>query len=132
MTLTVYTDGGSRGNPGPAAVGVVIKSGEQTLEEFGAYIGPATNNQAEYQALLAGLDRARKHTDTDVTCILDSELVVRQMTGQYKIKSDELRKLAHQARALESSFRKVTYVHTRREGNVRADALVNQALDAQL
>ena len=128
--VTVFSDGGARGNPGPAAIGVVITRGKEILEEFGTYIGEATNNQAEYRALMAGLDRARKYTDTDVTCVLDSELVVRQMTGQYKIKSEELRKLAHQAKALEGEYRTVRYEHTRREGNVRADTLVNQALDA--
>lgn len=127
--VTVYTDGGARGNPGPAGIGVVIKRGEETLEEFGAYIGEQTNNQAEYAALLAGLDRARKHTDEALTCVLDSELVVRQLTGVYKVKSEHLRKLVHQVRSLEEHFKSVDYRHTRRAGNERADALVNAALD---
>lgn len=101
----------------------------ETLEEFSSYIGRATNNQAEYRALLAGLDRARKHTDVDVECVLDSELLVKQLTGEYKIKSPELKKLAHQVKHLEGSFRSVRYRHTYREGNRRADALVNEALD---
>ena len=130
-TVTVYTDGGSRGNPGPAAIGGVILRGEETVEEFSAYIGEKTNNQAEYAALLAGLERAAKHTDVTVNCVLDSELVVKQMRGEYKVKSPELRKLVHQAKHLEEKFKTVTYEHTLREGNVRADALVNQALDAQ-
>ncbi len=128
--VTVYTDGGARGNPGPAGIGVVISRGDTLLAEFGAYIGRKTNNQAEYAALLAGLERAAEFTDTDVACILDSELVVKQMTGHYKIKSSELRKLAHQAKALEHRFRQVTYAHTRREGNQRADQLVNEAIDS--
>lgn len=128
--ITIYTDGGARRNPGPAGIGVVIKRGETVLEEFGAAIGDRTNNQAEYAALLAGLDRARKHTDIDVTCVLDSELVVKQMRGEYKIKSPELRKLAHQARSYADHFRSVRYEHTLRAGNVRADALVNEALDS--
>lgn len=128
--VTIYTDGGARGNPGPAGMGVVIMDNGQTLEEFGAYIGHRTNNQAEYAALLAGLERAGKYTDTDVTCVLDSELVVKQLKGEYKVKSPELRKLVHQVRSLEGNFRRVRYEHTLREGNRRADALVNQALDA--
>lgn len=128
--LTIYTDGGARGNPGPAGIGVVIADAGKTLEEFGAYIGEKTNNQAEYAALLAGLDRARRHTDTELNCILDSELVVKQMQGEYKVKSPELKKLVHQAHGLEKNFKTVTYAHTLREGNKRADQLVNQALDA--
>lgn len=131
MSVTLYTDGGARGNPGPAAIGVVIAEGRRTLEEFKAAIGIKTNNQAEYAALLAGLDRARKHTDRDLACVLDSELAVKQLTGQYKIKSDELRKLVHQVRGLEHHFHSVTYAHTRRDGNKRADQLVNQALNEQ-
>jgi ribonuclease HI len=131
MGLTVYTDGGARGNPGPAGIGVVITDDGRTIEEFGAYIGEATNNQAEYAALLAGLDRARKHTEADLVCILDSELVVKQLKGEYKVKSEELKKLAHQVRGLEGHFKSVSYRHTRREGNTRADELVNQALDAR-
>lgn len=127
--ITIFTDGGARGNPGPAGIGGVITRGDQTLEEFSSYIGRATNNQAEYQALLAGLDRARKHTDEDVECVLDSELLVKQLTGAYKIKSPELKKLAHQVKHLEESFKSVSYRHTYREGNQRADALVNEALD---
>jgi len=133
--ITVYTDGGARGNPGPAGIGVVIQRSSggsaETLEEFGAYIGEATNNQAEYAALLAGLDRARKHTDAELTCTLDSELVVKQLNGEYKVKSEQLKKLVHQVRSLEQHFKSVTYRHTLREGNKQADALVNRALDAQ-
>ncbi|MEX2043528.1 MAG: ribonuclease HI family protein [Patescibacteria group bacterium] len=131
--ITIFTDGGARGNPGPAAIGGVLVRGDtqdgKVLEEFSSYIGRATNNQAEYQALLAGLDRARKHTDVDVECVLDSELLVKQMTGEYKIKSPELKKLAHQVKHLEESFKSVSYRHTYRDGNKRADALVNEALD---
>lgn len=127
--VTIYTDGGARGNPGSAGIGVVIKKGTETVEEFGAFIGHATNNQAEYSALLAGLERARKHTDTELHCVLDSELVVKQLKGEYKVKSDQLKKLVHQVRAQEKHYRKVTYEHTLRAGNKRADELVNEALD---
>jgi ribonuclease HI len=137
-TVTVYTDGGARGNPGPAAIGGVIlagdgdrASGAETLEEFSAYIGEKTNNQAEYAALLAGLERAAKYTDVTVRCVLDSELVVKQLNGQYKVKSPELKKLVPKVRHLEERFKTVTYEHTRRAGNARADALVNRALDQQ-
>ena len=133
QSITIFTDGGARGNPGPAGIGGVIirgtDGGGETLEEFSSFIGRATNNQAEYQALLAGLDRARKHTDGDVECVLDSELLVKQLTGEYRIKSPELKKLAHQVKHLEESFKSVSYRHTYRAGNERADALVNQALD---
>ena len=129
--VVLYTDGGARGNPGPAGIGVVIKRDKETVEEFGAYIGEATNNQAEYSALLAGLERATKYTDTELHCILDSELVVKQLKGEYKVKSDQLKKLVHQVRSLEQRFKQVTYEHTLRAGNKRADALVNQALDAR-
>lgn len=129
--ITLFTDGGARGNPGPAGVGGVIVRDGETLEEFSNYIGRATNNQAEYQALLSGLDRARKHTDEDIECVLDSELLVKQLTGEYRIKSPELKKLAHHVKHLEESFKSVNYRHTYREGNERADALVNRALDAR-
>lgn len=127
--VIIYTDGGARGNPGPAAIGGVIVKGGQTVEEFSHFIGEKTNNQAEYAALLAGLERAAKHTDVDVKAVLDSELVVKQLQGEYKVKSPELKKLVPQVRHLEERFKSVTYEHTRREGNLRADELVNQALD---
>ncbi len=129
--ITVYTDGGSRGNPGPAGTGVVISNDEAVLEAFGAYLGVRTNNQAEYEALLAGLERAAKHTDDELSVIMDSELIVRQMNGQYKVKSPELKKLHHQAKALCENFKSVTFTHTLREGNKQADALVNRAIDAK-
>lgn len=129
--ITVYTDGGSRGNPGPAGTGVVIKDGDTVLEAFGAYLGIKTNNQAEYEALLAGLERAAKHTDDQLAVVMDSELIIRQMNGQYKVKSPELKKLHHQAKALCENFKNVAFSHTLREGNTQADALVNRAIDAR-
>lgn len=127
--VTVFTDGGSRGNPGPAGIGVVISRDDELVEEHGAFLGEKTNNQAEYAALMSGLERAAKYTDDEVTVTMDSELVVRQMLGQYKVKSPELQKLHHQAKALEKHFKQVTYTHTLREGNKRADALANLAMD---
>ncbi len=127
--VTLYTDGGARGNPGPAGIGVVVKEDDRTLEEFGRAIGVATNNQAEYTALLAGMETAATYTETELRCVLDSELVVKQLNGLYKVKSDHLKKLVHQVRALEERFTDVTYEHTYRDGNQRADALYNQALD---
>lgn len=129
--VTIYTDGGSRGNPGPAAIGGVVLRAGDTLEEFSAYVGEKTNNQAEYMALLSGMERAAEFSDGDLTCYLDSELVVKQVTGAYKIKSAELRKFIPQVKALEERFRSVAYRHTYRERNARADALVNRALDAR-
>lgn len=130
-TVTLYTDGGARGNPGPAAIGGVIIQDGKTVEEFSHFIGDKTNNQAEYAALLAGLERAARHTDVHVKAILDSELVVKQLRGEYKVKSPELKKLVPQVRHLEERFKTVTYEHTRREGNARADELVNEALDKE-
>ena len=129
--MTIHTDGGARGNPGPAGIGVVIRQDGKVVEEFGAYIGEATNNQAEYAALLAGMERATKYTDTDLRCVLDSELVVKQLKGEYKVKSEQLRKLVHQAHSLRERFRHVTFEHTPRSGNAEADALVNRAIDAR-
>lgn len=131
VAVTIYTDGGARGNPGPAGTGVVIEQHGKIVETVGAYIGEATNNQAEYSALLAGLDRASRYTDTDLRCVLDSELVVRQLNGEYRIRSEQLRKLADQANHLAQRFRSVSYEHVRREGNVLADKLVNRAIDVR-
>jgi ribonuclease HI len=132
MKLTMYTDGGARGNPGPAAVGIYIcnEKGESVFED-GECIGHATNNVAEYQALLTGLARAKALGAIEISCHLDSELVVRQLTGKYKIKNYNLQKLFDQAKKKEQEFSKVTYTHLRREedGMRRADQLVNRALD---
>jgi len=126
----LFTDGGSRGNPGPAAIGgILIRNGE-TLNTFGTYIGTATNNSAEYQALIAGLKLAFKRRIQTLTCYLDSELVVRQLNFQYKVKDASLAQLFMQVYSLRQAFSKVTFISIPREQNAAADALVNNALDA--
>ncbi len=130
--LVLRTDGGARGNPGPAAIGVVLENESgKVVKKFGRYIGETTNNQAEYQALLAGLEAAKKLGATEVTCYLDSELVVKQLSRQYKVKDKGLAPLFVKVWNLAQSFASVTYSHVPREQNRRADALVNQALDDQ-
>ena len=127
----LYTDGGARGNPGPAGIGARLLTAEGGVaEELADYIGHATNNVAEYQALLAGLEMALDHGVERLDVFLDSELVVRQVNGQYKVKDAGLRPLHQQACLLLSRFHEVEVRHVRRELNAEADALVNQAIDA--
>lgn len=128
--LIVFIDGGSRGNPGPAAAGVVVTADDGTvLHEAGLYLGQATNNVAEYRGLLAGLKAAAGLGAAEVQVVSDSELLVRQMTGEYRVKNKGLAPLAEQARRLAGRFAACSFRHVRREDNVRADRLVNQALD---
>ena len=126
----VYVDGGSRGNPGDAAFGVVVRDREgATLAEFGDYIGKATNNQAEYRGLLAALEWARRRGVQDLLVRADSELVVRQMTGRYRVKSTALQPLFHEARRLAAGFERFRIEHVRRDDNADADRLANLAMD---
>ena len=127
----LYTDGGARGNPGPAGIGArLLDSAGDVVEELADSIGTATNNVAEYQALLAGLELALDHDVQRLDVFLDSELVVRQVNGQYKVKDTGLKPLHAQACLLLSRFHEVDVRHVRREQNADADALVNQAIDA--
>ncbi|MBI5733548.1 MAG: ribonuclease HI family protein [Candidatus Kerfeldbacteria bacterium] len=128
--LITYTDGGARGNPGPAAIGVMILDDKRKLvKAWGHYIGETTNNQAEYQALLAALQEAKKLKAEIIDCYLDSELVVKQMRREYKIKDKALGQLFIKIWNLLQNFNKVQFHHIARELNKRADALVNKALD---
>ncbi len=130
MKLTTYTDGGARGNPGPAATGVIIKDAAgKTVAGYGEYLGRQTNNYAEYSALISALKKAHELGATEVECILDSELVTKQMNRQYKVKEPTLQKLFIQAFNLSSQFKKVTFKHTYREDNKEADWWVNKILD---
>lgn len=129
MNATLHTDGGARGNPGPAGIGFVLAIKDQAKILHGSYIGETTNNQAEYQALVAGMKRAIEENVSDLACFLDSELVVKQLKGEYKIKNEELKPLAAQVNKLKRDFSAVTFTHVRREKNKEADALVNQAID---
>jgi len=132
-TVQLYTDGGSRGNPGPAGIGAVLsqrKSGYR--EELAAHIGTATNNVAEYTALVEGLRLARERGARRVEHLADSELLVRQLEGRYKVKSPELKALFEQAQSLIRVFDRFSTCHVRRELNSQADSLVNRALDEAL
>lgn len=132
----MYADGGSRGNPGPAAGAAVLFAIEPNgdtgdrVGESAKFLGIATNNQAEYTGIIAGLKKAHELGYNEVEARLDSELAVRQLNGQYKVKNPELAKLFLEIYNLKQHFRKVTFTHVRREYNVAADALVNQTLDS--
>jgi len=127
----LYTDGGSRGNPGPAGIGArLLTASGDVVEELADFIGKATNNVAEYQALLAGLDLALDRGVERLDVFMDSELVVRQVNGQYKVKDAGLKPLHAQACLLLSRFHEVDVKHVRREQNAEADRLVNEAIDA--
>jgi ribonuclease HI len=131
MKVVVHVDGGARGNPGPAAIGVVVCDGEGTvLDEVAETIGVATNNVAEYQALLKGVERAAALGADEIELVNDSELVARQLTGQYKVKHPAMKPLYEEARAALQSFGRWKIRTVPRAQNARADALVNAALDA--
>jgi ribonuclease HI len=126
----LFTDGGSRGNPGPAAYGYVIEAEDgSVLASRGEAIGVATNNVAEYQALLAGLETAAEMGVNDLEVVSDSELLVKQMRGEYKVKNVALRALWEEAQSLSRRLGSVSYKAVRREQNELADRLVNEALD---
>jgi ribonuclease HI len=130
QTLTLRTDGGSRGNPGHAAAGIVIERADRSVLAQGKrYLGVMTNNQAEYRALLLGLTAIQRYSPSSVRVLMDSELIVRQMRGEYKVRDEGLRELYEQAVTLTKSLPAVTFTHVPRAQNARADALVNQALD---
>lgn len=131
MKLTVNVDGGARGNPGPAAIGVVVRDETGAIiEETGERIGDATNNVAEYRALIKGIERAAALGADEVELIGDSELIVKQMLGQYKVKNAGMKPLHAEANQALSRFGSWTIRHVRREMNSDADRLVNQALDS--
>jgi ribonuclease H / adenosylcobalamin/alpha-ribazole phosphatase len=129
--LIINCDGGSRGNPGPAAYGYVLEAEDGTvLAAHGETIGIATNNVAEYSALIAGLEKARELAVDEVEVVSDSELMVKQMRGEYRVKNEALQELWQRASRLARGFRDVTYTAVRREHNELADRLVNEALDS--
>ena len=128
--LIVYTDGAARGNPGPAGAGAHLEDGSgKHVASAEQYLGEATNNVAEYAALLLGLERAHALGARDVEVRADSELMVKQMRGEYRVRNAGLKPLFERARALASRFDAVKYVHVRRELNQAADRLANQAID---
>jgi ribonuclease HI len=132
--LTLYSDGGARGNPGPAAIAfLAVTVSGQVIKADARFIGEATNNQAEYTALIAALEFARTFKAQEVTCHLDSELVAKQLKGQYKVKNAELRVLWNKTVELKGYFKKTCFVHVPRTNPFiqQADALVNKTLDAR-
>lgn len=126
--LIIHTDGGARGNPGPAGIGVVIKKGAET-HSFKKYIGETTNNQAEYRAVILALEKAKELGGEDLEFYLDSELVVKQLNREYKVKDAGLAPLFVEIWNRGLHFKKITWRHIRREYNEEADKLVNEALD---
>jgi ribonuclease HI len=129
--LRLQTDGASRGNPGPAAAAFVLFDSEREIASGSRYLGRRTNNEAEYEALIDGLRAALKQRPERLEILLDSELLVEQLRGRYRIRSARLLPLWQQARDLLARFPQVDIRHVRRSGNDRADALANAALDAR-
>lgn len=130
--LVLRTDGASRGNPGPAAAGVVVETEDGRLIARGRKVlGRMTNNQAEYHALILGLKAIARYQPASVAVCLDSELVVKQMTGAYKVRDETLRPLYEEAKALAAELPRTRFTHVPRAQNHLADALANEALDAQ-
>jgi len=134
--IVIHCDGGSRGNPGPAAIGAVIRQGSKT-KKYGEYLGKKTNNEAEYEALIFSLKKTKqlagkkKAKMTAVKCFVDSELVVKQLNHEYKLKDQRIQKYFIEIWNLTLDFKQVSFEHVRREKNKEADALVNEALDKQ-
>lgn len=135
MKITIYTDGGSRGNPGPSAIGVVISSKGEATRKYGEYVGEGTNNQAEYKAVIFALKKVKqlfgkqKAKDAEINVFSDSELLVKHINHQYKIKEGELQSLFLEVWNLMLDFKQVNFQHTLRGENKEADEMVNQALD---
>ena len=128
--LTIYVDGGSRGNPGPAGIGVVVLDDKgKKLKSFDKYIGIATNNIAEYNAVIYGLQEALIEKADEIELRLDSELAAQQLKGEYRVKNTNIKPLFEQALHLLSGFKKFTIKHIAREKNKEADKLVNKAIN---
>lgn len=129
--MHIFTDGGSRGNPGPAGIGVVIRDGDSVIAEISKCIGNATNNVAEYMAAIYGMQEACIRGAKEVVLSLDSQLVARQLKGEYRVKDRDLRKFFDLALNISRGFDKLEIREIRREDNREADALVNKALDLE-
>lgn len=131
--LEIFCDGGSRGNPGPAAYGYVVFQNGQVVQKQGGYIGVATNNFAEYTAIVEALSWLKEnYKGEELKFFLDSQLAASQLSGLYKVKDSKIREFVFKIRIFESDFSKVTYTHIRREKNKFADQMVNLALDAHI
>jgi len=128
--IIIFSDGGARGNPGPAGIGAVLYDQEKNkLAEISKYLGETTNNQAEYKALIAGLKKAKELEAKEVKCFLDSELVVKQLNREYRVKHKDLAPLFLEVYNLSQSFTNIEFVHVPREKNSEADRLANLAMD---
>jgi ribonuclease HI len=131
-TWRLFTDGAARGNPGPAGAGAVLVSPDGQVERLGKFLGVQTNNVAEYEGLLLGLRHARVLGVTSLEILADSELMIRQLNGEYRVKAPGLLPLFEQARALVRGFPSVTARHVRREENKDADEMSNRAIDERM
>lgn len=133
LSLRVRTDGGSRGNPGPSGIGLVIEDANtgEIREEHHRYLGVTTNNQAEYQAVILALERCVALGAASVEVLADSELLIRQANGEYRVKNPDLQLRFQDLRALVAKIGRVTFTHVYREANKRADALANLAMDSK-
>lgn len=129
--FALFTDGGARGNPGPAASGAVLYEGGKVLARIGKYLGVNTNNQAEYTAIVIGLEKALELGIEDLSCFLDSELAVKQLRLEYKVKNKGLAPLFLKVWNLSKKFKHISFQHVPREKNKEADKVVNEVLDAQ-
>lgn len=129
MTVQIFTDGAARGNPGPAGIGVVIRNEKEVLLEVADYIGRATNNVAEYMALIRGLEEAIDMGEGSIEVFADSELMVRQIKGEYRVKNEGLAPLFLNARSLIKQFKHFSITHVPREANEHADLLSNKGID---
>jgi ribonuclease HI len=132
MNGVLYTDGGARGNPGPAGIGYVLTVGERESITHAEYIGETTNNQAEYWALIKGVEKAQAEGVRALLCYLDSELLVRQLSGAYQVKDSKLKPLFVKVQGLRRQFERVDFRHVLREKNKEADRLVNKAINGYL
>ncbi len=130
MNLFLFSDGGSRGNPGPAGAGFVLYNEKrEELLTGNNFLGIATNNVAEYTELILGLQKAQELGTKNIECFLDSELIVKQLNGEYRVKHPDMKPLFSQVKTLSSSFKSISFTHVRREKNKRADKLANEAMD---
>ncbi len=128
----LFVDGASRGNPGPSAVGIVIETDQgYVIDMWGEYIGVATNNVAEYMALIKGLERLLELDVKESKIFSDSELLIKQLKGEYRVRDEKLKQLFKKVKDIERKFDNVFYNHIPREKNIRADSLANMALDTK-
>jgi ribonuclease HI len=131
--IQTNSDGGARGNPGEGAIGVLVRDDDKILEMYSKKIGNVTNNISEYKALIKALQLAKKYTKEEVTCFLDSELVVNQLLGKYRVKNKSLLQLFLEVQKLQNNFKKIKYVHVKRMDKYQqmADSLLNIKLDGE-